>query len=420
MVLGTPAYMAPEMYEGRGDARADQFAFCVALYEALYRRRAFEANDPMTLRTLVLSGAVSPIPTTTEVPGWLGTIVMRGLSREPERRFPDMFALLSAIELGLQRRHKRRIGALAGIAALACVGLVAGIAAAFGREPCVSADDRLRGIWDASRRSSAGESVRATGLPYADASWSSAVRKIDARALAWAQLHAEVCADVRDRGRAEMPADPRAVCLDRRLVEMREVTNLFVDADARAVERASALVDDWPPVQACAQATDTDAADDLEAHGVIARARALLLAGRIEDAAPLVAGVVEHARQRAVQAQAAQLLGRLELGRGQATPALDAFAQAMAAAVAAGDARALASAAKEHARTCLELGRFEQGLQSVALGRAAIERVGARPRLEAELLLVEGALLIGAGRIELGRATLQRALEDASDDGMRA
>jgi serine/threonine protein kinase len=420
VVLGTPAYMAPEMYEGRGDARVDQYAFCIALFEALYRRRPFDANDPLTLRTLVLSGAVSPIPTTTEVPGWMGAIVMRGLSRDPERRFPDMFALLSAIEIGLGRRRKRRIGALAGAAALGCVGLVAGIAAAFGREPCVSSEERLRGIWDPSRRASAAESVHATGLPYADHSWSNVAPELDARALAWAQLHEQVCAEVRERDSAEQPVDPRAACLDRRLVELREVTNLLVKADARAVERSHALVNDWPRIQDCADAVDPGNADDVELHAAIAQAQALVVAGRIDEAAPLVDRMLHRPQRRAVQAEAARLLGELELARGRAAPAFDAFGQAMAAAVAAADARAFASAAIGHGRACLELARFDQGLQSIALGRAAMERLGPQRRLEAELLVVEGALQVGGGRVEPGRVTLQRALEVAEDDMTRA
>jgi tetratricopeptide (TPR) repeat protein len=163
-------------------------------------------------------------------------------------------------------------------------------------------------------------------------------------------------------------------------------------------------------------ANDTD---PIELRVALAKARALVLAGRTDDAAPLVEAVLVRAR-RPVEAEAAHVLGELELARGRPQQALDALGRAMAAAVAVGDSRVLAAAAIDHARACLELRRFDQGLQSIALGRGALERLGAREELDAELLAIEGALQVAAGVGEAGRATLRRAAEIAADDATRA
>ena len=98
IVMGTPAYMAPEQFNGhKADARTDQFGFCVALYQALYGKRPFEGDSMTMLATKVLRGEVRPIPTDSPVPRGLGTIVLRGMSVDPETRFPSMEALLQAI-----------------------------------------------------------------------------------------------------------------------------------------------------------------------------------------------------------------------------------------------------------------------------------------------------------------------------------
>ncbi len=53
--VGTLAYMAPERLMLRpSDARSDQFSFCVALYEGVYGRRPFVADDASGLRRALL------------------------------------------------------------------------------------------------------------------------------------------------------------------------------------------------------------------------------------------------------------------------------------------------------------------------------------------------------------------------------
>ncbi|MFP2964418.1 protein kinase domain-containing protein, partial [Myxococcus sp. 1LA] len=79
---GTPAYMAPEQMEAPApaDARSDQFAFCVALYEALHGERPFAATTPHELLAEVRAGKVRPAPRGTQVPPWLRRVLLRGLS----------------------------------------------------------------------------------------------------------------------------------------------------------------------------------------------------------------------------------------------------------------------------------------------------------------------------------------------------
>ena len=64
-VVGTPAYMAPEIYDGRlADARSDQFAFGVTLYEALYGTRA-EAKRTLDDLIVLETANQSPVLPTT-------------------------------------------------------------------------------------------------------------------------------------------------------------------------------------------------------------------------------------------------------------------------------------------------------------------------------------------------------------------
>jgi serine/threonine protein kinase len=116
-VLGTPAYMAPEQFQGAPlHATSDQFSFCVALFEALYGRRPFPGNDLPSLQRSLTRG--QPVGPRRGVPRSLYRVLQRGLAIEPARRFASMERLLEALAACRQRSASpRSLLLVAGLAA---------------------------------------------------------------------------------------------------------------------------------------------------------------------------------------------------------------------------------------------------------------------------------------------------------------
>lgn len=108
VVPGTPAYMAPELFDGQpASAASDQFSFCVALYEAVCGRRPFEGARVQDIVAAATRGQILPPPADRPVPGWLLEVLTRGLSARPEARFESMDALLEELERDRLRRWKQ-------------------------------------------------------------------------------------------------------------------------------------------------------------------------------------------------------------------------------------------------------------------------------------------------------------------------
>ncbi len=126
-IMGTPAYMAPEQFEGlRTDARSDQFSFCVALWEGLYGRRPFTGENLVALSYAVMDGKIEAAPTDAQVPAWLHAVLIRGLAPLPENRWLAMRPLLDALAKDPEIRRKRvlRWTALASVTSALLGGLV--------------------------------------------------------------------------------------------------------------------------------------------------------------------------------------------------------------------------------------------------------------------------------------------------------
>jgi serine/threonine-protein kinase len=91
VIVGTPAYMAPEQARGKSvDKRADIWAFGVLLYEMVSGRRAFNGETPSDTLASVLTADMdfSAIPATT--PHSVRTLIERCVQRDPKVRLRDI------------------------------------------------------------------------------------------------------------------------------------------------------------------------------------------------------------------------------------------------------------------------------------------------------------------------------------------
>ena len=127
-LLGTPAYMGPQQLRGLVvDARADQFAYCVAAWELLYGERPFRVTTtgleaiPELLDRI--DAGPPPPPATSRVPATVCEVLRRGLAVDPEARWPDMDTLIASLERA-GRRPPTAIGGAPRSRAAVYLGIV--------------------------------------------------------------------------------------------------------------------------------------------------------------------------------------------------------------------------------------------------------------------------------------------------------
>jgi serine/threonine protein kinase len=123
-VVGTPGYMAPEQHCAQlVEAAADQYAFCVALFEALHGRRPFvEASSLEELYRIKRRGPLSV--RTRGVTRPLDRMLRRGLQPVPRDRHRSMADLLAVLTRELGRARGSRL-ARAAVVALVVPGSLA-------------------------------------------------------------------------------------------------------------------------------------------------------------------------------------------------------------------------------------------------------------------------------------------------------
>lgn len=314
-VLGTPGYMAPEQLEGTDvDARCDQFAFCVALWRAVFGEDPFPGPDAILARFERMRQ-----PPQLPRRRWpaLEQVLARGLRFEVAARHPDMTALHDALDAVLRRPRRLAIGAAAiVVSALLATGAVAAVR----HDPC--------GL------QAAGASVLA---PLSSSSSPLVHGALSPWVERWTLSAIGAC---REAGIDDAVREARLRCFEARRQDATALVALVVDgrvSDDAALQAALGL----PPPSSCLDDRQISPPDP-DGAALLASARMALLAGEPAVAEAAAQQALTRARSLghdAFVADAHRLLGQAAMHRGALPEAEAAFRDGIAAAMSSGAAR---------------------------------------------------------------------------------
>ncbi len=413
-VVGTPAYMAPELAAGRhGDARGDVFAFAVALFEALYGRRPFLGRSLREVTKAAMAQEIADVPRPRRRNRALYRVVVCGLAARPDDRWQTIEEFAAALRSTGTPRRRRWIAVSIGAVALsAAVGLL-GRPGEGEVDPCEALEDSLESVWGSERRTQINTAVASIEVPFATTTSSHVAAKLDVFATDWSGAANEVC-----RAPDDPRYDARLACLRRRLAEVAALTDALVGVSASGLIGASDAVDRLAsparcatdPVSISADVSDADedhlrrarlAAELGDAHGAVQIIDALL-ANRGPEGGP---GLV---------ASALYIRGVAKISLDNWRAVVDDLEGAYHLAQASGDVDLALAAADDLAFVVgHDLSDTKGGRRWLRAARALIER-GATGTSEMALAASEAAIDYSDGRPVEALSRLEAAIEKGS------
>lgn len=409
LVVGTPVYMSVEQLTGRAaDALSDQFAYCVALWEALYGSRPWPDDDLLARKT-----GPPPAPA-SEVPQWVHRVLARGLCPAPRDRFAAMNPLLVALGTDPRRRRRKQLGVAAVVVAGAGLVGLQQLNDARARQRCTAEAAQIGEVWGATTRPAVEGALVAALGSNADATWQRVVPKLDDHAARWSEVSEQVCiaADIEATLTPELSVAAHA-CLDEQRDAIAALVALLAEADETVAFRAVMAATALPDVQACGDATrlrlrpppPTTAADREQERGLsqrLAEFTALREVGRYDDALQRLAPLLDDAQALpTVLARTHAAAARLLEDMGREGEALGHAEQAFASAFAAADETTTISAALHLATLLTQTGRNGEATVWANLAELSLQRAGpGRDSTRAQLESVRGIIAHTSGDSE--------------------
>ena len=399
VVGGTPAYMAPEQRSGNADARSDQYAFMVTLYEALEGARP-GAELAFTRRT----------------PGWLRAVIRRGLREDPAARFPDLAAVERALRRGLGQTLRRGT-AFAGVVLVASA--VTFVVATRGDQLTCEVP-ALAGVWDPPKRIAIERALLASQPVYGADTWQAVARELDRYTGEWSAMYVDACKSTHERHEqsAEL-LDLRMACLRDRLAHVRALGDVLAAGGKDLARKAVSATLALDPVAECADAAALRASTPLP-RDEATRARLATARRQLDDAKALYDVRSPKARDAALaigelgfapmDAERLMLVGRTKRVLGDYDGALDAFREAARTADAGGVDRWRIDALLETIDVFgIRKGQVQQALEIAKDAEALVARAR-DPLARARLLRIRGSVLDRSGRNAEGLQDIREAL----------
>ncbi len=255
--VGTPVYMAPEQVLGDATPAADQYAFCVALFEALEGRRPYADAESDGLEAMLAARAL-PLPPGLPrgAPRWLRKAIARGLSPAPADRWPSMNALLGALARVGPPGRRRAVAVAAGLALTVAAAGAGSLLSDTETQACSAAADGLHDAWSSARRGELQRAFERTGVPYATDTWQRVEPLLDAYAAQWERAAVGACvADLAAPDPAPALNQARQRCIGRRRADFSSLLDTFATLDADTIDRAVDAAETIPAISTCDDAT---------------------------------------------------------------------------------------------------------------------------------------------------------------------
>ena len=427
-LVGTPAYMAPEQYEGgRVTAATDQFAFCVAMWEAIYGQRPFAGQTLSELAASVCSGEYQR-PEEGAVPGRVARALRRGLSVDPEDRFDSMAALLEIINQRPSRVIRR--WAMVTVPSIVAAAALWGYRAESEAEIGFCRDSgAIESVWDDERRDEVESAFTSTQLPYAPQAAETVVRSVDAYAVQWSELRKRLCEEGQLAG-LEAGELMTMHCLLERRARLDTLLEVFETADNAVVNRAITAIQGLEPAATCLDAEvggshlpapHPEEAEDVERiREELARAMARADAGKLSKALSDLESLESQAsllRYEPLQAEVKIVLGRVIGKMGQHDRARKILDEAAWLGVESGHNRVCAQAWTEMTfLLAARVGDVEGARRAKRAAEAYLSQSGDDPKLARRLKVYSGTLALADQRFDEAREIYEDVLADDPPD----